>query len=153
MTLHLWIKLVHVLSATILFGTGLGIAFFMFRAYRSRNEAAFMTTARNVVIADWVFTTPAVIVQLATGLWLTAKLNIAWDSAWFVAVISLYAVAGACWIPVVRIQMRICDQLDAGKGRESCVHLMRAWVTLGVPAFTSVLVIFFLMISKLGAYD
>lgn len=152
-TAYLWVKLVHVLSATILFGTGIGTAFFMLKAYQSGNDEAFTTTARNVVIADWVFTAPAVIIQLLTGLWLTARLNIAYESAWFIAVIALYAIAGACWIPVVWIQIRIRDLLDAGRGRVSCTHWMRIWTMLGIPAFVSVLVIFFLMYSKLGAYS
>ncbi len=75
MNLYLWIKLLHIVGATVLFGTGLGTAFFMLKAY--------------------------VIVQLMTGLWLTHKVGIPFSSAWFVAVISLFAFVGACWIPVV----------------------------------------------------
>jgi uncharacterized membrane protein len=153
MNMYLWVKLVHVVSATLLFGTGIGSAFFMLRTYLSRNDEAMRITARNVVIADWLFTAPAVVIQFASGLWLTAELKIAYDSAWFVAVVSLYALAGACWIPVVWLQIRVRDMAAAGQGRESYVKLMRLWMALGVPAFASVLVIFFLMISKLGAYD
>ena len=152
MNLYLWIKLVHILSATVLFGTGMGTAFFMLKAYLSRNEQAMKVTTNTVVLADWVFTTPAVVIQLATGLWLTSKLNIAYDSTWFVAVLSLYALVGVCWIPVVWIQIRIRNLIASGKGRESYATLMQVWVVLGVPAFASVLVIFFLMISKIGAY-
>lgn len=153
MTAYLWIKLVHILSATILFGTGIGTAYFMLKTYRTRNEEALRVTTQNVVIADWMFTTPAVIVQLVTGLWLTAHLNIAYESSWFVAVITLYVIAGACWIPVVWIQIRIRNLLESGAGIASIASLMRTWVALGIPAFTSVLVIFVLMISKSGAYS
>lgn len=153
MSIHLWVKLVHILSATILFGTGMGTAFFMLRAYISKNDDAMRITTRTVVKADWIFTTPAVVIQLATGLWLTEKLNIAFDSSWFIAVISLYAIVGVCWIPVVGIQIRIRNLIAAGQGRESYEKLMRHWVALGVPAFASVIGIFFLMVSKLGAYN
>ena len=153
MTAYLWIKFIHILSATILFGTGIGTAYFMLKTYRGRNAEAMKITARNVVIADWAFTAPAVVVQPATGLWLTAHLNIAFDSAWFIGVISLYAIAGACWIPVVWIQILIRNQLETGSGIDSCKRLMTAWVALGIPAFSSVLAIFFLMTSKLGAYS
>lgn len=153
LTTYLWIKLLHVLSATILFGTGIGTAFFMLKTYLANDEDAFRVTARNVVTADWLFTAPAVVIQAGTGLWLTATLDIAWDSPWFIAVVSLFAFAGLCWIPVVWIQIRIRDRLAAGKDRDSCRKLMRAWMALGIPAFTSVLVIFFLMISRLGAYS
>lgn len=153
MTAFLWIKFVHVISATILFGTGIGTAFFMLKTYLSRDDDAMRVTARNVVIADWLFTAPAVVIQAATGLWLTAHLNIAWSSTWFIAVVSLFVFVGACWIPVVLIQIRIRDLLAASAGREDYAGLMRAWVALGIPAFMGVLVLFYLMISRLGAYS
>ena len=152
MNLYLWIKLVHILSATVLFGTGMGTAFFMLKAYLSQDDQAMKVTTNTVVMADWIFTTPAVVIQLATGLWLTSKLNIAYDSSWFIAVISLYAVVGFCWIPVVWIQIRIKDLIATGSARDDYRQLMRVWMALGVPAFGSVIVIFYLMVSKLGAY-
>lgn len=152
MTAYLWVKLVHILSATLLFGTGLGTAFFMFRAWRSRNSDAMRVTARNVVIADWIFTTPAVVVQLVTGLWLVNHLNIAMDSLWFRLVIGLYVFVGACWAPVVWIQTRVRNLLAKGAERAEYEKLMRAWTALGVPAFASVLALFYLMLSKYGAY-
>jgi len=152
MTTFLWIKLVHILSATVLFGTGMGTAFFMLRAYLSRDEQTMKMTTRSVVLADWIFTTPAVIVQFATGLWLTSELNIKFNSPWFIAVVSLYVVVGVCWIPVVWIQIRIRDLIANGLDRVAYRSLMRIWVALGVPAFGSVIVIFYLMVSKIGAY-
>ncbi len=152
MSVYLWIKLVHILSATILFGTGLGTAFFMFNAYRSKNDQAMRITTRTVVMADWLFTTPAIVIQLATGLWLTRKLNIPFDSSWFIVVISLYALVGICWIPVVWIQIRIRNLIADGESRDSYQKLMRVWLVLGVPAFSSIILIFYLMVSRLGAY-
>ncbi len=152
MNFYLWIKLVHILSAAVLFGTGMGTAFFILRAYLSENDEAMMVTTKTVVIADWIFTTPAVVIQLATGLWLTSYLNIAFDSPWFVAVILLYALIGICWIPVVCIQIRIRNLIAAGARRVDYKNLMRAWVALGVPAFASLIIIFYLMVSRLGAY-
>lgn len=151
MNLYLWIKLVHILSATVLFGTGMGTAFFMLKAYLSGNDQAMKVTTNTVVLADWVFTTPAVVIQLATGLWLTSRLNIAYDSTWFVAVILLYVLVGLCWIPVVWIQIRIRDMIANGSARHEYQNLMRLWMALGVPAFSAVIVIFYLMVSKLGA--
>ena len=142
----------HILSATILFGTGLGTAFFMLKAYLSKNDQAMRITTSTVVMADRIFTTPAVVIQLATGLWLTRKLNIPFDSWWFIVVVSLYALVGICWIPVVWIQIRIRNLIADGESRDRYQKLMRVWVALGVPAFSSVILIFYLMVSRLGAY-
>jgi uncharacterized membrane protein len=150
MNLYIWVKLVHILSATVLFGTGAGTAFFMLKAYLSRNDQAMKVTTNSVVMADWLFTTPAVVLQLVTGLWLTSRLNIALDSPWFIAVISLYLFVGLCWVPVVWIQIRIRNLIADGRPRDDYRKLMRAWVALGVPAFAAVIGIFYLMVAKTG---
>lgn len=58
---YLLVKWGHVVSSTILFGTGIGSAFFMFMANRRKDIAGMYFAARHVVMADWLFTTPAVI--------------------------------------------------------------------------------------------
>ena len=150
MDLYIWVKLVHILSATVLFGTGMGTAFFMLKAYLSENNQAMKVTTNSVVMADWLFTTPAVVLQLVTGLWLTSRLGIAYDSPWFVAVISLYLFVGLCWVPVVWIQIRIRNLIADGRPRDAYRKLMRSWIALGVPAFTAIIGIFYLMVAKIG---
>lgn len=151
MEIYLWIKLLHIISATLLFGTGLGTAFFMLRAHLSNNPEAMIITTRTVVLADWIFTTPAIVVQFITGLWLTSSLGIPFGSAWFVSVLTLFIFLGICWIPVVLIQIRIREIICNGGEFDAYKPLMRKWIGLGVPAFISVLILFYLMVSKAGA--
>ena len=148
MNAYLLVKLLHVLSATILFGTGLGTAFFMLQAYRSGDRQSLLATTRIVVLADWLFTAPAVIVQLATGFWLVHRLGIPYGSIWFITVLTLFVLVGACWLPVVGIQIKVRERLDAGAEIDACRSLMRVWVALGVPAFVAVMVLFALMVFK-----
>jgi len=150
MTAYLSIKLLHILSATILFGTGLGTAFFMLKTYLNGSREALIVTTRNVVLADWMFTAPAVIVQLATGLWLTRYLGIPFESVWFVLVAGLFLFIGACWLPVVWIQIRIRQIVSQGGEREDLVGLMRIWTVLAILAFSGVLALFYLMVSRVG---
>jgi uncharacterized membrane protein len=149
MTLYLSVKLIHIVSSTILLGTGLGIAFFMFSAHRSQNLDAFRVTVRYVVQADWIFTAPAVIVQLISGLWLTVRLGISMASAWFMVVISLFVLVGACWLPVVRIQIQLRKALESHDTAQIEL-LMRKWTVLGFPAFAAVLLLMALMVFKPG---
>lgn len=153
MTSYLWVKLLHILGATVLFGTGMGTAFFMLKAYLSSNEAAIVETSKHVVLADWLFTTPAIVIQLTSGIWLTQKLDISFDSVWFLTVISLYVFVGACWIPVVWIQIRIRDLVREGANKDEYKSLMKAWIALGIPAFSAVLVLLYLMVFRYGAYN
>ncbi len=149
---YLILKLIHILSATILAGTGLGIAFFMFMANRSDNPRAIAVTARHVVLADWIFTTPAIMIQFITGLWLMDILNYSFISAWFLTVICLFLFIGACWIPVVVIQYKLkslaeSEQWKTAGGRDF-KQLMKLWTVLGIPAFTGILALFWLMVFK-----
>lgn len=144
------IKTFHIISASILFGTGLGTAFFMLRAQLSGNREAMAVTMRTVVLADWIFTTPAVIVQPVTGFWLVSRLSIPLDSAWLVSVVILYVLVGLCWIPVVAIQIRIRNALQEPGTPAQYRKLIRIWIALGIPAFAMVLILFFLMVTKLG---
>ncbi len=150
---YLVLKYLHIIGATILFGTGLGIAFFLFVAMRSRNPAVIAATLRTVVIADFTFTAPAVIAQLVTGGLLAMELGIPWTEPWLLSALGLYVLVGACWLPVVGIQMRLRKLAEAAVADgaplpEAFTRLYRVWFTLGWPAFIGVLAILALMIWK-----
>lgn len=151
--LYLPLKLIHVLSATILFGTGLGTAFFMWRADRGGDVAAIAQTARTVVIADTIFTLPAVIVQPVTGALLAEAAGHDWRSGWIVAALALYVLVGACWLPVVWLQLRMRDLAVAALREATPLppryrRYMRLWFALGWPAFLAVIAIFYLMLFR-----
>jgi uncharacterized membrane protein len=151
--LILILKLVHLLGAAVLFGTGLGIAFFMWRAHRTRDPAIIAGTARTVVIADAIFTASAVVVQPASGAALAWAIGYSLTESWIVVAIALYVLVGMCWLPVVWVQLKLRDiaayaaqrgaQLPAGY-----FSLYRIWFALGWPAFLAVIAIFLVMIWK-----
>lgn len=148
------LKLLHILSATLLFGTGLGTAFFMWMANRSGNVQAIATTARHVVLADWLFTTPAVVLQPITGWLLMQRLGMDFGQAWLQLAVALYLLAGVCWLPVVWIQLRLraiaCQAAATGAiDLPATYHrLMRSWFLLGWPAFAAVVITYWLMVFK-----
>jgi uncharacterized membrane protein len=154
MTAYEIAKLIHILGAVLLLGIGMGTAFFLLMAYRSGNLDAVRVTARHVVVADWLFTLPAVIAQPLTGGALMVLLGLSYDTAWFAAVVVLYALAGACWIPVVFIQYRLRDLALAAPSFDSlpaAFHtLMRRWILLGIPAFSAVVLMIVLMVTHAG---
>jgi uncharacterized membrane protein len=146
------LRLLHILSAIVVMGTGAGIAFFMFMAYRSNNIGAITVTARNVILGDWLFTFPAVIAQFVTGLLLMAKLNYSYTSTWFYWVIGLFAFIGACWVPVIRIQYLLFSQaklsLSQGQLTVKFNRYMKWWISLGIPAFFAILGLLYIMVFK-----
>jgi len=152
-TLYLAVKFLHLIGAAILFGTGLGIAFFLFRAERKEQPAAVAATLRTVVVADYVFTATAAIAQPLTGLVLVHLGGYALGETWIWASLALYVVIGACWLPVVVLQIRMRDLAEAAVAASATLppayrRLSRLWFWLGWPAFLSVLAIFWLMVAK-----
>lgn len=153
MTLYGIVKTVHILSAAVLFGTGLGTAWFMWRSDRSGDAVAVAATARDVVRADWLFTTPAVILQPLSGFWLVSLAGYAPTETWLIWTYGLYLLAGACWLPVVWLQIRMRDLAATAVAEGAPLPALyrryaRLWFALGWPAFTAVILIVYLMVAK-----
>jgi uncharacterized membrane protein len=153
MDYYLLLKTVHVVSATVLFGTGVGTAFHMWMSHLSGSIPAIAVAARNTVIADFFFTTPAVVVQPLTGVLLAVHAGIPLTEDWLLLSIGLYLVTGACWIPVVLLQIRMHRLAEAALAAGTALpdryyRYARRWFWLGWPAFSAVLAIFYLMIAK-----
>lgn len=147
------LRFVHVIGATVLFGTGAGIAFFMLLAHRTGNPLHIAHVAGTVVIADTIFTATAAILQPITGAWLAYEIGWPLMSGWVLLSLILYVVVGLFWLPVVWIQIRLRDlareAAAAGAPLPPRYHrLFRIWFACGFPAFFSVMAILWLMLNK-----
>ena len=150
---YLLAKWLHILSSTVLFGTGIGTAFQMVWAMNSNDTRVIARVAGGVVLADWLFTTPAGLAQPATGLWLVWLTGYDLTEGWLLATYALYLLAFICWAPVVHLQIRIRDlaRAAAQNGQELPQAARRAfaiWFALGWPAFAALMLVFWLMIAK-----
>lgn len=153
MNAYLALKTLHIISAALLFGTGLGTAFFMWFTHRAGDLRAIATAARLTVRADYWFTLPAVIVQPLSGFAMLHMAGLDWRLPWIEASLALYLLAGACWIPVVVLQRNVRNlaaaALRAGTPLPSAYRrAMRWWFWLGWPAFSAVLLAYWLMVAK-----
>ena len=150
---YLWLKALHILSAILLFGTGLGSAFYKFMADRRGDLSAIATTNRHVVLADWLFTTPTILIQPLTGLWMARIAGWPLTEPWLLASLILYLIAGACWLPVVVLQIRMRD-LSAAAVQDNAPFSLRyrryarIWFWLGIPAFIAMVLTVLLMVLK-----
>jgi uncharacterized membrane protein len=147
------IRWLHIVSSTVLFGTGAGIAFFFLRAQRSGDLRVIAAVSSDVVLADMVFTATAVVLQPVTGIALALMTGYPLSTPWLVLSMVLYGLVGSCWLPVVWLQMRMRDlAVDATYSGQPLPVLYeiyyRRWFILGWPAFIGVLIIFYLMVAK-----
>ena len=147
------VKWLHILSSTLLFGTGLGSAYYMFFTSLTRQPAATAIVVRQVVWADWIFTTTTIVFQPLSGLYLVHLLQLPLTTPWIVWTFVLYALAGACWLPVVWLQIRMRRMAEAAVAAGTALpplyfRYLRIWTALGVPAFVALVVVFWLMVAK-----
>ncbi len=150
---YLTLKTLHILSMVLLFGTGLGSAFYKWMADRTRNPVHIAITNRHVVLADWLFTTPTVIFQPISGLWMAKLAGWPLSTPWIALSLTLYAIAGLCWLPVVWMQIRmqqIAQNVATRNGTlpDQYWRLARIWFWLGVPAFAAMVMVVILMVAK-----
>ena len=147
------LKWLHIVSSTLLFGTGIGSAWYMLFATLSRDVRAVAVVTKHVVRADWLFTSTTAILQPATGFYMVYLAGYPLHSAWIMFSIALYILAGACWLPVVWLQIRLRN-LAAQAVRDDTPlpaqywRYFKIWVALGVPAFAAFIAIFWLMVAK-----
>jgi len=150
---YLIFKLIHVLSSTLLFGTGIGSAFYLLCVVLRGDVHVIAVVGRLVVVADWLFTATTAVLQPLTGLYLVHLMQMPLSTPWIAWSLGLYAVAIACWLPVVRLQMLMRDAAAAADhaGTPLPAAFWRWfgwWVALGAIAFVAFLAIFYLMIFK-----
>jgi len=150
---YLVLKWLHIVSSTLLFGTGIGSAWYMLFANVSRDVRAIAVVAKYVVVADWLFTATTAILQPATGFAMVYLAGYPLHSKWLMWSIALYVVAGACWLPVVWLQIRMRDMAAQAARDDTALPALywryfRIWVALGVPAFAAFIAIFWLMVAK-----
>ncbi len=153
MNSYLILKTLHILSSVLIVGTGFGTAYYLFFTNRLGRVSSIADVARLVVRADWWFTTPAVIFQPISGLWLAHMAGWAWDTPWIVLSVVLFAITGACWLPVVWLQVRLARMAEQAAARQQELparywRYARRWEWLGYPAFIAMLGVYFLMVLK-----
>lgn len=153
MSTYLLLKWVHILSSVFLVGTGFGSAFYLFFINRSRNTQAIAEVIRLVVKTDYWFTTPAVIIQPVTGFAMASMAGYSFNQSWLLWAMVLYALAGACWLPVVWLQIRMSKLATTAAQENTDLparywQYSRYWEKLGYPAFIGMLVVYGLMVFK-----
>jgi len=150
---YVTLKWLHVLSSTIVFGTGIGSAYYLLAASRQPDVRSARLVLRHVVIADWVFTTPAMIFQPLSGFLLAHQAGIPLGSRWIVWSTVLYVLAAACWLPVIALQIRMRNLAGAALAADKPLpsayqRCFRVWFILGWPALLAFTAIFYLMVAK-----
>jgi uncharacterized membrane protein len=142
------IKLIHILSATLMIGTGFGSAFYLFLTYKKGKVSTVKDVLKLVILADTIFTTPSVILQLVTGIILTEMLGLTFGN-WFWQVMGISLIIFILWVRAAFIQLKLRKIIEMeNEITEEFHRLMRIWFYLGVPSFLGSMLIYYLMVFK-----
>ena len=120
---------------------------------RSGNAVIIAPVVKIVILADLIFTTPSIILQPITGIWLAHFAGFKIFSGWLLYAWILYFIAAICWLPAVWIQLEMQKMamqavLEKRDLPPRYWRLEKVWAALGVPAFGAMIAIYFLMVSK-----
>ena len=148
----LFLKWVHILSAVLLLGTGLGSAYYVWRANRAGDLNAIRFVLRNMILADWLFTVPPIVLLPVTGVWMMRLKGYALSELWIWLSLVLFVIAGLCWLPAAFLQYKMKSLAEQTLDIDSLPAIYwqyeRLWFVLGVAAFPAVIAIFTLMVFK-----
>lgn len=148
------IRLLHVVSSALMFGVGVGAFWFMVTTVRSGNPGAIAVTTRAAVRAEWFIAAPLAVVQPLTGYLLMRQLGYPLHSRWFLAVATLYIVAGMCWVYLIKAELRMRSlaavPAPGGALPAEFAPVFRRWTRLALASFAGVLGIFALMVFRPG---
>jgi uncharacterized membrane protein len=156
MRLYLALKALHILSAMLFFGTGLGSAWYRLRADRSGDVRVIAWCQREIVLADWVFTVPSAVLLPASAVAMIEVLGVPWRTGWILWAFAGYSIAGLCWLPAAWLQIlmrRLADDaLASGAPLPPAFHrYARIWLVLGFPSFAAAMATLWLMVAKHAA--
>lgn len=145
---YFFLKIIHIISATLMIGTGLGSAFYLYFTYKNSSPETIKDVLKLVIKADTIFTTPSVLVQLITGILLSNQMNLTF-TYWFWVVCSVSLVILVLWVRAALIQLKLRKILERDEYISDEFHQkMKIWFYLGIPSFLGSIYIYYLMVYK-----
>jgi uncharacterized membrane protein len=148
------LKFIHIFGVVLFVGNIIVTALWKTRADRSGNLATVVFAQRTVVLADWAFTLPGVLLILIGGYAMAVRRPFPLHGlVWLEWGQGLFYVAALIWLLVlVPTQRRLVDvsaaALRSGVMSPEFRRLSRRWAMWGGIATLLPLIVLFLMVAK-----
>jgi len=147
------LKWLHVISAAVLVGGGLGSAFHLLASAMRRDARVVAATAANVLWSDALLTIPAAVFQAVSGWWMVRQAGLTWSAPWLLWSLVLYGASLALWLPVIALEVAqrniarraAAEGLPLPRSYWACLGL---WAALGLVGFAGFLAALWLMLIK-----
>ncbi|WP_334079003.1 DUF2269 domain-containing protein [Microbulbifer sp. M83] len=151
MNAYLVFKALHVLGAMVVFGTGIGIAWYALRGWRTGDIHIMQWISAETVAADWIFTAAAILLLLGSASGMLYASPTLLEMPWLRLSAFLTFLVFCLWVPVVFIQYNIRRRLRTAPAREAAPGIRRllvCWYLLGALVLPLMVAIVFLMVMK-----
>lgn len=151
--MYAWFKILHIISAAVLFGGGLGVAIYLLYVNQQKNLALIAQASATAVSATWLFTVLAAFVQAITGFVLVGLHGYASSTMWILGSILGFLVTGILWLPIVCLQIRCRDLAVTALQTNTPLsaeyrRCYRTWCCLTLLVWVVLVVVFYLMTNK-----
>ncbi|TBL81075.1 DUF2269 family protein [Paenibacillus thalictri] len=146
--------LLHLLGVVLFVGNIITAAFWKVRADLQKNPALIHSAVKNVMLADYVFTLPGLVLIVASGIAMAVQANYPMHGFhWLGLSLLLFAITGVIWlavlIPLQRAMIKHSAACIASGSMSSAYsRASRLWAVFGVAATLLPIVILYLMISR-----
>ncbi len=145
--------LLHAIGTAVLLGAGLGLAFILVVSHQSRKPGLVAHVTGLVVLADWVFIGPSLLVLLVSGYGLSVLNGFGMYEGWLGLSLILFAVIVLLWFLSQPMQIHMRNL--AREARETIAplpnmyhRLFRRWFVVRTFILLGVLGCLWLMLSK-----
>ncbi|MBR0713992.1 DUF2269 domain-containing protein [Bradyrhizobium liaoningense] len=147
------LKLLHIMSATILFGGGIFAALLGTIVFGSKKVKVIAEVGPHIVKVESYLTVLSALAQIITGWWMASLAGFPVWTGWLGWALVLFCIAGLCWIPGVWLQHRMVDLCKKASETSSELpavyhELFKNWTFLGLPSTAAMIGIFYLMVFK-----
>ncbi|MDQ0115862.1 DUF2269 family protein [Paenibacillus harenae] len=151
--MKLWLVL-HLLGVLLMAGNIITAAFWKIRADLAGNPIVIHQAAKNVMIADYAFTIPGLVMIIVSGGAMASESGVTWTGInWLTLSLILLSVTGIIWlailIPLQRKMIRSsADGIKTGTISAEYRRASRQWAIYGVAATLLPIIILYLMVMK-----
>ncbi|MFC5648099.1 DUF2269 family protein [Paenibacillus solisilvae] len=151
--MNVWLTM-HLIGVVIFVGNIITAAFWKVRADIQKDPVIIHNTVKNVMLADYVFTLPSLVLIVGSGITMAVRADLPMGGMnWLSLSVLLFAVTGVIWLavllPLQRGMIRhSAASIDSGNICAAYRRISSYWAVFGIAATLLPIVILYLMVSK-----
>lgn len=151
-----WIKVIHVLGASALFGVNLTVTFYALLTAFEKDHQQITSFSKQVVIISLCFIGVALFIQPISGFAMAYLKGYVLTSLWGVGSFAGYGIVAVLWLPILFLQLKCRELAITATNTDQTLsknyfQYLWTWIFLSLCALASMSAVFYLMANRPGA--